>query len=144
MRTIDLQGIAKSLILPAMNVGISLLAVEFVRPYLDISKETVLGGLSYGALFFLIYLLLLRLTSKRQCREVVHYIPGSSYLQRWLVLRNLRPALSNVHTLPVATNVASPANGRPLGLPSRRTRRIPFHPGFMAALRGSSIFWSGV
>jgi O-antigen/teichoic acid export membrane protein len=84
LRTIDFPGIANSLLLPAANVGISFLALEFVRPYLDTS--TLAGTLCYGTLFAIIYLVLLRLTSRRQCREVVRFLPGHSYLERWLAL----------------------------------------------------------
>jgi len=83
---IELQGIVSSLIAPATSVAVSYLAVEFAHPYLAISKENLLGQIAYGALFCLIYLLLLRLSSGRQCREIVRFLPGSSHLQRWLVL----------------------------------------------------------
>jgi hypothetical protein len=83
---IELQGLVSSLVAPITSVAVSYLMVEFIRPYLQISKETLPGQIAYGSLFCLIYLLLLRLTSRRQCREMVRFLPGSSYLQRWLVL----------------------------------------------------------
>jgi hypothetical protein len=36
--------------------------------------------------FSVIYVLLIRLTSRQQCREIVSFLPGRSYLERWLVL----------------------------------------------------------
>jgi O-antigen/teichoic acid export membrane protein len=83
-RSIDLQGITASIILPAVDTGVMYLAMEFVRPYLGISSIT--GAMSYGLLFSLGYLLLLRLTLARQCREFVRFLPGHTRLMRWLAL----------------------------------------------------------
>ncbi len=85
-RAIDLRGIGSSLALPAFSASVSFLAVEFARAYLAIPRQTVGGALVCGILFCLIYVLLLRLTSGRQCREVVRFLPGRAYLERWLVL----------------------------------------------------------
>jgi O-antigen/teichoic acid export membrane protein len=85
-QSIDLQGIASSLILPAVNAAVSFLGLEAIRTWLGLSRGTVGGAVLYGAAFCLIYVLLLRLTSRQQCREFVDFLPGRSYLQRWLVL----------------------------------------------------------
>jgi hypothetical protein len=86
LRTIDLNGIASSLIPPAVSVGMGFLSLEFLGPYLRFSPETLRGAVLYGTLFGLIYVLVLRLTSRRMCSEVVRLLPGRAYLQRWLVL----------------------------------------------------------
>jgi O-antigen/teichoic acid export membrane protein len=86
-RTIDLRGVANALVLPAICVAVTLLALETLRNYLvPFSRESAAGAVLYAAAFSLIYILLLRLTSRQQCREVVSYLPGRSYLERWLVL----------------------------------------------------------
>jgi O-antigen/teichoic acid export membrane protein len=83
-RAIDLQGITASVILPAADVGVTYVVMEFVRPYLGVSR--IPGALCYGLLFSLAYLLLLRLTLERQCREFVRFFPGHTRLLRWLAL----------------------------------------------------------
>jgi hypothetical protein len=83
---IDLRGIANSLVLPACCAVGSLGALEFGKAYISSPMETVKSAAIFGVLFSLIYLLLLRLTSGRQCREMVSFLPGGSHLQRWLLL----------------------------------------------------------
>jgi O-antigen/teichoic acid export membrane protein len=83
-RSIDLRGITASVILPAADAGGTYLAMELVRPYLGVSG--IFGAMSYGFLFCLVYCVLLRLTSERQCREFVSFLPGHTRLVRWLAL----------------------------------------------------------
>jgi O-antigen/teichoic acid export membrane protein len=85
-RSIDLSGIANSVILPAISVTATFLGMESLRALLGFSTESVGGAILYGAAFSAIYLLLIRLTSRQQCREIVSFLPGRSYLERWLVL----------------------------------------------------------
>jgi O-antigen/teichoic acid export membrane protein len=85
-RVIDLRGVAGSLVLPALCSAASLGALEFGKSLLDLSMETWKSAVVFGVLFSLIYLVLLRLTSGRQCREMVSFLPGGSHLQRWLLL----------------------------------------------------------
>jgi hypothetical protein len=60
--------------------------LELVRTVWNTSRDTVGGAILYGAEFCAVYLLLLRFGSRQQCREVVHLLPGRSYLERWLAL----------------------------------------------------------
>ena len=83
---VDIRGIGDSLVLPAACVAAGFLVLQLVRARLNISTTTVGGAIFCGALFGPVYLLLLRLTSGRQCREVVSFLPGRAYLQRWLLL----------------------------------------------------------
>lgn len=85
-RSIDLRGITTSLIVPAICAGVSFLGLDLVRSFLNLSRETMGGAILYGTLFGILYMVLLRLTTEQQCREVVSLLPGSRYLQRWLVL----------------------------------------------------------
>jgi hypothetical protein len=75
-----------SRVLPGICAGASFLMVEAVRGFLNISRQTLGGAVVYGALFSVGYVVLLRLTSRQQCREVVSFLPGRSHLERWLVL----------------------------------------------------------
>lgn len=86
MRAIDLAGITRSLLPPAVCVGVSYLVLELARTSLGLSREAVGGAMLYGMAFCLLYVFLLRLTSGKQCREVVSFLPGRSYLERWLLL----------------------------------------------------------
>jgi hypothetical protein len=85
-RTIDLRGIANSLIPPAFSVTTSFLGLELVRGVLTIRLEAPGGAAAYAVSFCILYAFQLRMISAQQCREVVRFLPGSSYLQRWLVL----------------------------------------------------------
>ena len=87
LRTLDLPGIARSLILPGVSAAASFAGLELLRNLLgSFSRETVGGAILYGLVFSMIYVLLLRLTARQQCREVVSLLPGRSRLERWLVL----------------------------------------------------------
>jgi len=86
MRAVDLRSVASSMLLPAASVAASFLGMEALRSLLGLSRETLGGGILYGAIFCLVYVVLLRLTSRQQCREVVRFLPGGTHLQRWLLL----------------------------------------------------------
>ena len=86
MRTIDFHGIVSSLILPALSTAASFLGLELVWSFLNLSRASVGGAVLYGAVFCVLYVFLLRLISRKQCREFVSFLPGRAYLERWLVL----------------------------------------------------------
>jgi hypothetical protein len=60
--------------------------LELLRGLLAIPLNTIGEAVVYGAVFCVLYALQLRVLCAQQCREVVRYLPGRSYLQRWLVL----------------------------------------------------------
>jgi polysaccharide transporter, PST family len=85
-RAIDLRGLANSLIPPALSVTTTFVGLELLRGLLAIPLNTLGEAVVYGAVFCVLYALQLRVLCAQQCREVVRYLPGRSYLQRWLVL----------------------------------------------------------
>jgi O-antigen/teichoic acid export membrane protein len=83
-QSISFQGIVRSLILPALAAGSTFGILKFA--FLGILIERLPAAILYAALFCAIYGLILRLTSRELCLELVHLLPGCNYLQRWLLL----------------------------------------------------------
>ena len=83
---VSISGMVNSLVVPGCNAAVTYLAMEGISPYLPLSRHVLPGAILYGALFSTIYVVLLRLVSGRQCREVVRFLPGHNYLQRLLLL----------------------------------------------------------